>query len=185
MPSTSHQDHSKPRAMPLRSGFTLVESALATVIIGTGVLAIVFAQQTFHAQNNWAMQAATGMRLASEIREMTFNLPRHDPVTANDTWGPESNELGVIDYDDVDDFDGAVFSYDLGNGPLSSMRESILNMQGWSQHIEVFSVDPFDIHTIVGDGTSEMVRVEVIVEYQSAAALSPSEITRLSWIQAR
>jgi len=185
MPSTPHQGHPRHGAASLRRGFTLVESALATVIIGTGVLAIVFAQQTFHAQNNWAMQAATGMRLASEIREMTFNLPRHDPVTGNDTWGPEPNELGVIDYDDVDDFDGAVFSYDLGNGPLSAMRQSVLNMAGWSQHIEVWSVDPFDIHTTVDDGTSEMVRVDVIVEYQSATALSPSEITRLSWIQAR
>ena len=108
------------RRTPARRGFTLIETAMATVIIGTGVLAIVFAQQTFHAQNDWAQRAATGMRLAGEIREMTFNLPRHDPVTGNDTWGPEDNEASVEDYDDLDDFDGAVFSFDLDNGPLSA-----------------------------------------------------------------
>ena len=76
MSSQFHQTYPKRRSKHTMRGFTLVEAALATVIIGTGVLAIVFAQQTFHAQNGWAMRAATGMRLASEIREMTFNLPR-------------------------------------------------------------------------------------------------------------
>lgn len=185
MPAPFPMDNSKRSIPRQRRGFTLVEAALATVIIGTGVLAIVFAQQTFHAQNDWATRAATGMRLASEIREMTFNLPRHDPVTGTDAWGPEANETGVIDYDDVDDFDGAVFSYDLGNGPLSSMRDTILNMTGWSQRIEVSSVDPFDIHTIVTPGTSEMLKVDVIIEYQSLVDLSPNEITRLSWVQVK
>ena len=34
-----------------RGGFTLIETALATVIVGVGVLAIVAAQQAFHKQN--------------------------------------------------------------------------------------------------------------------------------------
>jgi hypothetical protein len=185
MPAPFLKGDSRRRTQRLRRGFTLVEAALATVIIGTGVLAIVFAQQTFHKQNSWASRAATGMRLASEIREMTFNLPRHDPVTGTDAWGPEANESGVVDYDDVDDFDGAVFSHDLGNGPLSAMRDAIQNMPGWSQRVEVWNVDPFDIHTSVDNGTTELLRVDVIVEYQSQIDLSPNEVTRLSWVQTR
>ena len=92
------------RTLRARHGFTLIEAALATIIIGTGVLAIVLAQQAFHKQNQWALRAATGMRLGGEIRELMMNLPRHDPVTGTETWGPEGNENGVLDFDDVDDF---------------------------------------------------------------------------------
>ena len=180
--TTTHSSHGTRRS---RRGFTLIETAMATVIIGTGVLAIVFAQQTFHAQNDWAQRAATGMRLAGEIREMTFNLPRHDPVTGNDTWGPEDNEASVEDYDDLDDFDGAVFSFDLDNGPLSARRTPIEALPGWSQYIEVRNVDPFDIHDVREDGTTEMTRIEVIIEYQGPMDLAPGEITRLAWIQPR
>ena len=168
-----------------RRGFTLIETALATVIIGTGVLAIVFAQQTFHRQNDWAMRSAIAMQLGGEIREMMINLPRHDPVTGTSIWGVEDNELGIEDYDDVDDFHEGIFSFDLGNGPISAMRTTIPDLAGWSQRIDVRSVDPFDIQETVENGTSEMLRVEVHVEYQGPLDMSPMEITRLAWIQPR
>ena len=182
---TQFKTHPSHRTPAPHRGFTLIETAMATVIIGTGVLAIVFAQQTFHAQNDWAQRAATGMRLAGEIREMTFNLPRHDPVTGTDTWGPEDNEATVEDYDDLDDFDGAIFSFDLDNGPLSARRAAIENLPGWSQYIEVRNVDPFDIHDVQENGTTEMTQIEVIIEYQGPMDLAPNEITRLTWIQPR
>ena len=171
-----------PRSRP---GFTLIEAALATAIIGTGVLAIVLAQQAFHQQNRWALKSSTGMRLAGEIRELMMNLPRHDPVTGTETWGPEGNESGVLDYDDVDDFDDAVFSFDLGTGPLSAMRTPIVDFPGWTQRIEVRSVDPFDLRNEVQDGGSNMLRVEAIVEYQGRSDLAAGEVTRITWIQPR
>ena len=96
-----------PRTRPShRRGFTLIEAAVATVIVATGILGMVAAQQAWHRQNAWAERAAIGTRLGNEIREMTFNFERHDPVTGVSTWGPEANELVVLDYDDLDDFDG-------------------------------------------------------------------------------
>ena len=41
-----------------RRGFTLIESALATVIIGVGVLAMVTAQQALHRKNEWSTHAS-------------------------------------------------------------------------------------------------------------------------------
>ena len=168
-----------------RRGFTLIESALATVIIGTGVLAMIAAQQTFHQQNGWAQRSANAMRLAGEIRELTLNLPTVDPVTGSEYWGAEPNEVVVEDWDDIDDFDDAVFSADLGNGPITAMRTPFQNMPGWSQRILVSNVDPFDVRTTLEDGSSDMTRVEVIVEYQGPDDLEPMEITRLTWIQPR
>ncbi|MGD1916948.1 MAG: prepilin-type N-terminal cleavage/methylation domain-containing protein [Phycisphaerales bacterium] len=100
-------------------GFTLIETALATVIIGVGVVAIVEAHQAFMKSNQWSTHAATATFLGGEIREMTLNLPRHDPVTGLridggdiEGWGPEDGEVLVEDFDDLDDFDGLTFAFD-------------------------------------------------------------------------
>ncbi|MDZ4830250.1 MAG: prepilin-type N-terminal cleavage/methylation domain-containing protein [Phycisphaerae bacterium] len=173
-------------------GFTLIETALATVIIGVGVLAMISAQQAFHQKNMWSTNASIAMRLGNEIREMTLNLPRFDPVVGKSHWGPEENEDSLADYDDLDDFDGedgngTVFSAALGNGPVNARRESISNMDGWSQTVTVESVDPMSITEPADTNqldahVSEWVRVEVIVHYQSVTDESPVEMTRVSWI---
>jgi prepilin-type N-terminal cleavage/methylation domain-containing protein len=170
----------------LRSGFTLIETALATVIVGVGVLAIVTAQQGFHKQNNWSTHASTAQRLGNEIREMTLNLPRNDPVTGPAFWGAEANETWVGAFDDLDDFDGdgngLIFSAELGNGPLNAQREVIPNMQGWAQEIYVYNVDPFNITSVETNNSTEMLMVDVVVTYQAPGAENPTEMTRVSWI---
>jgi len=175
--------------MSVRRGFTLLEAALATIIVGVGVLAMVSAQQAFHMKNRWSTHASTGTWLANEIREMTLNLPRHDPVTGLDTWGPEDNEVSVADFDDLDDFDGMagdgiIFAADLGNGPVNARRGIIPNMDGWSQTVTVFNVDPQDMMGDAGDvddGSTDMVVVEVLVEYQGPSDAQPSPVVRMRW----
>jgi hypothetical protein len=167
-------------------GFTLIETALATIIVGVGVLSMVSAQAAFHKQNNWSTHASTATRLGNEIREMTLNLPRLDPVTGAIVWGAEANETSVADFDDLDDFDGTgsglVFSAALGNGPLNAQREIIPNMAGWEQVVTVKNVDPFDITSVEADGSTTMIMVEVIVTYQGPNDSDPQEMTRVTWI---
>jgi prepilin-type N-terminal cleavage/methylation domain-containing protein len=170
-----------------RRGFTLIETALATIIVGVGVLAMVAAQQAFHQKNQWSTQASIAMRLGNEIREMTLNLQRHDPVTGMDNWGPELNEDGLGDFDDLDDFDGeagegTIFSAALGNGPVNARREVVGDMEGWSQTVLVACVDPLNITEAVNDFTSDFVKIEVIVHYQGPMDDAPMEMTRVSWI---
>lgn len=169
-----------------RQGFTLIESALATVIIGVGVLAIVAAQQAMHQKNEWSTHASIASYLGNEIREMTLHLPRHDPVNGQAFWGPEPNETWIGDYNDIDDFDGdgsgTIFSAALGNGPINARREVIPGMDGWAQHVRVYCVDPFDMTTVVPNFDSDMLKVEVLVTYQGAHHADPMEMTRVSWI---
>ena len=57
-----HPTRPRRRRRPVprtRSGFTLIETALATVIVGLGVIAIIAAQQAFHQQNGWPRDWAT------------------------------------------------------------------------------------------------------------------------------
>ena len=169
-----------------RVGFTLIETAMASVIIGTGVLAIISAQEVLLKKNDWSSMTTTATLLGNEIREMTLNLPRHDPVTGTTFWGPESDEMTLEDFDDVDDFDGPgegiVFSSALGNGPINAARGVITDMDGWEQIVRVMSVDSFDITTPMEDAETDMVRVEVLVRYQGPSDDQPMDMTTITWI---
>jgi prepilin-type N-terminal cleavage/methylation domain-containing protein len=129
-------------------GFTLIETSMATVIIGVGVLAMVDAQSAFIVSNQWSSHAASATFLANEIREYTRNLPKHDPVTGISMqddgngsmvitgWGFDTGEVVVDDFDDLDDFNGITFSYigtaDISDndlpGPINSFGEVIPNL---------------------------------------------------------
>jgi hypothetical protein len=161
-------------------GFTLIETSLALIIIAVGVLALIEAQTAFIRSNNWSSHAATANYLANEVRELMRKLPKHDPVTGlyfqNGAegaelrgWGPDGGELGVEDFDDIDDFDGMSLAFNgtaaLDNGDLPGPIDAfgavipeigndgaivlgangqVLPLRGWSQRVRVVKVNPFD-----------------------------------------
>ena len=167
------------KASGLRRGFTLLETMMALVIIGVGVLAFVDAQAAFQSSNNWSSRSATGMLLANEIRELTKRLPRHDPVTGLTVadvngapsavgWGTETGEIAIDDFDDLDDLDGMVFGED-GDfaGPIDAFGEivpdvdlagdvrvdendELITLRGWRQEVTVEKVDPYNFTTVRG-----------------------------------
>lgn len=162
-----------------RSGFTLLESMLAIIIIAIGVLAFVDAQASFTRSNTWSSQAATGMLLANEVREFSRRFPRHDAVTglslqgsgAGATltgWGMETGESTLDDVDDLDDLDGVSFGAggtfagpidafgnvvpqtDLDGVVLTDNGEPI-PLVGWRQRVLVEKVDPYNFSTTRAD----------------------------------
>lgn len=181
----THAAPSRRNARAAPRGFTLIEAAVATMIVGSGIVAVMAAQRAFHVQNEWAAQAAVAQQLGAEVRELVLGLPQRDPVTGDDLWGAEPDEDGVADFDDLDDFDGAVFDSADGSGPLNALREPIAGMDGWRQRIVVDNVDPFELTRTVDDGASELVRVTVVVERRERADDAPREFTRVSWIAPR
>lgn len=152
-----------------RRGFTLIETALALVIIGVGVVAVVEAQTSFARVNAWSSNAATATMLGNEVREFMDRMPRHDPITGlyfqGATlvgWGLEANETTVADIDDVDDLDGVVFGAGgdfpgpidasgnvipqidpAGNVVLNGQNEPV-PLEGWTQLVTVTKVAPHD-----------------------------------------
>lgn len=147
-----------------RHAFTLIETALAVLIIGLGIVTIVSTQITFIRKNQWSTHTATGSLLASEIREMSRNFSRHDRFTGglytyagdggtptNAGWGCEVDAPTVWDLDDLDDLDGVVFgdATDLPDdftlshrypGPVNAFRE-VINQTNWDGTIATVEVE--------------------------------------------
>jgi len=173
-----------------------MESMLAIVIISTGVLAIMSAQQAYHKKNDWAQRNSTGLLLANELRELTLTMPMHDPFTGTASVGPEANEDTVADYDDVDDFAGLVdLASGIGEGlvldpPIDALRQPINDMRGWSQLIRVESVLSDNISSTFTQplGTTDLLRVTVTVRYQRTSPQGetsneePMMVAELSWV---
>ncbi len=172
-------------------GFSLIEAAVATAVVGLAVLAIGSAQHAMHRQNDYAGRLQTALSLANEIRETTLGLPINDPTSGGLYYGPEPNEtpnddpnLDVVYYDDLDDFGG-----DYGSGltlspPINALRQEIPNMASWSQEVMVEAVPVDDLSA---EGWpyypgSEMMRITVRVLYQGPADEQAREITQLRWI---
>src|SRR4051812_25415543 len=88
----------------LRRAFTLLESALATIIIGVGVLAMMGLFEACTRQNRQGAAATTAMLLAGHIQELMEGLPFCDPNTGRTTFGPEKGETLFL-FNDIDDFD--------------------------------------------------------------------------------
>jgi type II secretory pathway pseudopilin PulG len=186
-PDPKPQTPDPRRVARRRSGFTLIEAALATVIIGTGVLAILAAQQAYHRKNNWAQRTGTAMLLANEIRELTLTLPQHDPITGTANMGPEAGET-VASYDDLDDFAGPVTN-GVGAGvtfdpPINALRQTVADLDGWSQVVRVENVLPDNISSTFTQnlGTTDLMRVTVTINYQSPQSDEPMTVTTLTWM---
>lgn len=155
-------------------GFTLIETSLALIVIGVGVLAFIDAQRAFIEQNNWSSRSATGALLANEVRELTRHLPKYDPVLgltagSNNTvvgWGAGSEKIIVRDFNCLTDYDGKIFGRD-GNmpGPVSASgtvvpmsdangvqqvdgNGDVRALEGWAQAVTVEKVDPLNFATV-------------------------------------
>ena len=180
----------KPRQRRRASGFTLIEASLTTVIVGTGVLAILAAQQAYHMKNNWATRSSTAMLLANELRERTLSLPLHDPITGDANLGPEIDEASALAYDDLDDFAGMVTA-GVGAGttfnpPINALGLPLSDMDRWKQTIKVERVPEDYIDTTyplpLDTGASNMFRVTVTVLYTDPASGNDETATVLTWI---
>ncbi|MEM9753322.1 MAG: hypothetical protein AAF916_08035 [Planctomycetota bacterium] len=171
-------------------GFTLIEAALTTVIVGTGVLALVGAQQAYHIKNDYAVRTNQGHMLANEIRELTANLPHHDPITSAANYGPEPGEGAVLDYDDLDDFAGTVSAgFGAGltfNPPINAAGLTMTGLDQWTQQVSVSNVDPANISVATGStlpiGTTDVMRVTVTVFYdQDQDGNNLQRVSTMTW----
>ena len=161
-----------------------MEAALATVIIGTGFLAILELFAACTMQNAQGNQMTAALMLANNIREQTAGLHIVDPGSGSMVFGPEVHETPP-DYDDVDDYDGSNFS-----PPIDAWRNPLPDLRQYTQVITVAPVFPDKLSSNTDDETPDVpkgtytgaVRVRVRVLYQARPTDAPEEVYRSSWI---
>jgi prepilin-type N-terminal cleavage/methylation domain-containing protein len=154
-----------------RTGFTLVEVLVAVILVGLAIACLLAASSSFTSTNAAGFDLSTAEFFTEQIRELTALLPVVDPNSGTDVFGPE--EAALADYDDLDDFDGASFS-----PPINADRQPLDNFAAFSQQVTVENVNAANFEQVVGDHTSDFVRVTVKV------CLNAREITSTSWLRA-
>jgi len=162
----------KVQAKQHNGGFSLIEVLIAVLLVGLAVAALMAANTALTNANGAGTDLSTAEFLVGEIAELTALLPVIDPATGTATFGPETGET-LATYNDLDDFDGANFS-----PPISAERAVLNTSAGFSQQITVENVSPSDFQLVVGDHTSDFVRVTVTV------SLNGRQISSASWLRA-
>jgi prepilin-type N-terminal cleavage/methylation domain-containing protein len=173
------------RVRHCRRGFTLMETALATVIIGVGIMAMMRLVTTCTSENDLAKQTTNAMLLADHVQEAMAGLAFNDPFSVNTNFGPEPGET-LATYNDVDDFDGKSFS-----PPIDSMRNQMPQFIQFTQVVSVCPVLPAQLNgntnpaapTIAKTTYTGAVRVTVQILYRRVPADQPTEVYRTNWIR--
>ena len=159
------------RSRPRRGGFTLLEAAAVTMIVGLGAVAMIELLAAGTVSNADATQRTTALNLAGHIREVALGLKFSDPQSPA-TWS--TREAVVELYDDIKDLDGQTF-----RPPLNGRRQPIEEYAGWSQAITVDTVAEGNLTSVLAkDPAAPNARVTVRI------LRGGHEVYRRSWLVA-
>jgi type II secretory pathway pseudopilin PulG len=103
------------RRRQTRAGFTLIEAAIVTVIVGVAIVGLVQLLAAGTYANSESTELTTGIGLASNIREMAYGVA----------------------YDDIMTLDGKTCS-----PPKNARDENIDDLADWKQVVTINYVDP-------------------------------------------
>ncbi len=120
--------------MRYKSGFTLVEVLIATILVGLAIASLVGANISLTRANGVGADLSTAEFLIEQFRELSTLLSVIDPNTGTGYFGSE--EAVLADYDDLDDFDGKSFS-----PPISANRKVLDDSAAFTQQITVENVN--------------------------------------------
>jgi type II secretory pathway pseudopilin PulG len=164
--------HKDPAPRPRRPrqagrGFTLIEAALVTVIIGVAVVSMLELLAAGTLSNSEGTELTTAVNLANNVREITRSLKFHDPDNPT-AW--DTKEGTVDDYDNVMDLDDCEFS-----PPLDVRRQPIADYANWKQVVRVETVAEDFVASVRPDTTDEpTARVTVTIQRNGVNVYSMS-----------
>ena len=124
------------RPSRVRRGFTLLEAALTTMIVGVGLVATLQLLAAGTSANIDGANTTTGVNLARNVRELTLKSS----------------------FAEVRALNGQVY-----NPPVDSRGTSVVGFNNWTQNIVVQPVDPDRLSTDIIDPDPHVVRVTVRV----------------------
>jgi hypothetical protein len=183
-----------------RAGFTLIEAALTTIIVGLGTVAIMGLLSSGLGANEQAAKVTTAVNLADNIHELCDRLS-YVPTTTT-TWGiPSGSNIWQLISDSVPTSNPqsniSWLNNTTFNPPVDSTETQLpsATWQNWQQIVSVTSVDPSNVNNAswpVANNTSpyknQMARVTVTVYYASDPTVSSpawQQMYQTSWLVTR
>jgi len=162
-------------SLPGRGGFTLIEVAVATVVIGIGVTSLLLTVGSGTRINSAAQELTRAVFCAQEIREWTLKLPFSDtdPADMDNPPGPDGSNPQVF-VDDLDDLMDVTYA-----PPRDGQGSPIADMVGWTQQITLTWRDPSDLLSTVEAGTSDVIYVSVQISRHGR------EVLTVGWLVTR
>jgi prepilin-type N-terminal cleavage/methylation domain-containing protein len=161
-----------------RPGFTLIESAVAVVIVGVGIVAMLGAMASGSRVNAQARETTQAIFLAQEIREWTLRLPYRDPNDPNQHSYPytsthEAGEDPNVFVNDLKDLNGVTYS-----PPRDGEGQAITGLAGWKQAITMQWRDPAWLTNAApgGPGSSPTLCVTVVISHNNQPVYTASWI---------
>jgi hypothetical protein len=169
-----------------RRGLTLLETSLATLIVGLSVLAITKLILAVTQQNFYAQKTTTALMLADNIRELMIGLPMCDPASGVHL-GPNTGQSTVDKFNDVEDFNGYTAS-----PPIDANCQPINSLTNWQQSVTVTHVTPGNNGYNSTDPSSNdqgvvLDRIKVVVSYSATPSDSTTftPITTIEWVKSK
>jgi Tfp pilus assembly protein PilV len=168
---------SSPAGRPRRRGFTLIEAALTTMIVGLGTVAMMGLFTTGISSANNAANLTTGVDLAENIHELCDRLPFSNPST--NYWGiPNGFTIAnLMASGNITWLSGQTFS-----PPIDATGSAVSSLSGWSQVVAVNSVSPTSISTNAATNSTStypMSRVTVTVNHGT------TQVFQTAWLVAQ
>jgi type II secretory pathway pseudopilin PulG len=168
-----------------RPGFTLMETMLATIIVGTGVLSMMELFNACTRQNAGAADMTTAMLLAGNVQETMAGLSFNDPAYGRTYFGSEPGQT-LGSFDDVDDFDAQTF-----DPPIDSTRQQIPTLTQYAQVVSVWPVYSNQLSSNANPSSPEFLqtaytgaaRVTVRILHRRKPTDVATEVYRTSWIR--
>lgn len=155
-------------------GFTLIEAAMTTAIIGIAFVAVLELYTACTKQNRYASNSTVAMMLAQHTQEMLIGLPFADPNPLSAVFGAETGE-SLAGFDDIDDFNGMSFS-----PPIDASRQTLPELSQYTQTISVTNANP-DQPSAAGSAGSAL-RVSVVISYQANESAVVEPVYSYSWL---
>src|SRR5688572_5161966 len=152
----------KPHQLQRRKGFTLVEAAIVTAIVGFCIVGVLELMAAGTMANTEAAETTTAMGLAANIHERSLSVDYANIFTTfNDkSYGPPVAGVG---------------------GPIDGKGNSLTDMTGWQQTVDMKYVNPNAITVDVPDGQEEpLARITVNIVRNGRLVFSNSWIAAAS-----
>ena len=128
---------------PWRRGFTFIEVAVTTAILGFGMAALVTLMASSTKANYGATELTTAMNLANNIHELSERL-----TFADGHWGMDSGET-IATCNSCDDLAGLRAGAN-GTTVVDAVGQAMptapgMDWTGWQQQVDITLVDPNNV----------------------------------------